>query len=844
MASGVSRADATRSVRAEMGSLEAVKDEVRDVSWETRVDTFVQDLRFAVRSFARSPRFTIPALIALALGIGATSAIFSVIRGVMLRPLPYHEPDRIVTIWETNRGGTVRNVIAPANFAAWRERVRSLEHLGMVGPSDLTTVVNGQPDKIEGLRFSSTLFDALGVHPALGRGYTLDEDLSPDNAVIVLSHEFWQRRLGGRGDVLGLSLAANGRPRTVIGVMPPQFTVVGSKADYLIPYGQTIEQLRAVRGRSNSFAIARLGEGVAFEQAAGEMKAIAAQLATEEPQRNALRTVMVFSLQDQMVGELRPALFALAGAVSLVLLVACVNVANLLLARSAARERELGMRTALGAKRGRLVRQMLTESVVLAAAGGLAGLMVAMLVQRGLLALLAERIPIPRLDQVELDLPVIAFTLVTALATGITFGLAPAFVSTSHAGDALREGGRHGGGRRLRRVLNTLVVAEVALSLVLLAGAGLLIRSFVKLQGIDPGFRADGVLTAQIQPPPAVYDDARAGMLFRESLLRISALPGVHSAAGLACLPLAGSCIGTSFWRADRPQPAAGTAASGHIRPITPATFKTLAIPQLAGRDFSAADTADSLPVAIVSDTLVRQHFSGDNPLGRRLRINVDHANGREDMEWTIVGVVRDIKGTSLQADARATIYVPTTQVPAGSMSVVIRSGTDPMMLANSVRQVVRSLDPAVPVTNVRSLEDFVGSTIARPRAISVIVGVFALVSLMLAAVGIYGVIAYSVLERTQEIGVRMALGATEISVFRLVLTQALRLVLAGVAVGLGTAGALTRLLERLLYQIEPLDPWTFGTTALLLLVIATLAAYVPARRGMRIAPIEALRTR
>ena len=603
--------------------------------------------------------------------------------------------------------------------------------------------------------------------------------------------------------------------------------------------------MRSTRGRGNWYGIARLREGVSLEQATTDMRTIAAQLAEEEPQRNTGRTVMLIPVHEQMVEELRPALFALVGAVVLVLLVACVNVANLLLARSASRERELGMRTALGAKRGRLVRQMLTESLVLAAAGGTAGLAVAALFHRGLLALVSERIPIPRLDQVVLDLPIFAFTMVTSLTTGIVFGLAPAFVSTSHAGDALREGGRHAGGRRLRRVLGTLVVAEVALSLVLLAGAGVLMRSFLKLQSIDPGFRAEGVLTAEVQLPTRQYPLAKAGNFFRESLSRVSALPGVQNAAGASCLPLAGPCIGTSFWRLDEPTPADGQAPSSHVRSVTPAFFRTLMIPQLAGRDFSADDTADSAPVAIVSESLVRQQFAGENPLGRMLHINsVAHANGRIDMPWAIVGVVRDIKGSSLAGDVRATIYVPAPQLPARRMMFMVRSQRDPMLLANSVTRTVHSLDAQVPVADVRTLEDFVGSTIARPRAISVTVGGFALVALALAAVGVYGVMAYSVSQRTQEIGVRMALGATTKSVFGLVLGQALRLVAVGVVAGLLAAGALTRVLERLLYQVEPLDPWTFGITAVVLLTVATLASYIPARRSTRIAPVEALRTK
>jgi putative ABC transport system permease protein len=813
----------------------------RDESRPALVDDVVRDVRHGLRLLRRAPGFTATALVTLALGVGATSAIFSIVRTVMLMPLPYYEPDRIVTVWETNRGGTVRNVIAPANFVAWRERARTLEHLGMVGPASLAMIVNGQPDSVSGLVFSADAFRAVGVQPALGRAYTLDEDLGGRDGVIVLSHEFWRGRLGGRRDVLDMTLTTDGRPRTVIGVMPPGFTVVGQKADFLIPYGQTVEQLRAVRGRGSSYAIARLREGVSFENAFSEMRAIYAALEKEEPQRNARRTVMLFTLQEQMVGDLRPALIALVGAVALVLLVACVNVANLLLARSAARERELGMRTALGAKRSRLVRQMLIESLTLAVAGGIAGLAVAALCHRGLLALVADRIPIPRLDQVALDPPVIAFTVAIALATGVIFGVVPALVATSHASDALRDGGRHGAGRRVHRVLRALVVAEVALSLVLLAGAGLLMRSFVKLQSVDPGFRADGVLTATMQLPPTRYDLSKAGSFFQESLSRIAALPGVRQAAGASCLPVPFACIGTSFWRVDLPKPPDGQLSSGQIRPVTPNFFRTLGIPQVAGRDFSDADSVDSTPVAIVSEELVRQQFTDGSPLGRRLRINVEHANGRSDVEWTIVGVVGNTR-SSLDGPVRQTIFIPRTQRPGTGMTYFVRTTQASLSLAASVRGAIHAMEGEAPIA-IQTLDDVVGATIARPRAISVLVGVFALVALALAAVGVYGVMAYSVRERTQEIGVRMALGASAASVLRLVLGQALRLVSIGVVAGLVAAAVLTRMLERLLYQVEPLDLWTFAATALVLLLVATVASYVPARRGTRMAPVDALRT-
>ena len=839
LAAGMPADEARRQALIKFGAMEEIRESTRDEIRPALLEDAARDLRHGVRVLRRAPGFTASALITLALGIGATSAIFSVVRTVMLEPLPYRDPDRIVTIWETNRGGAARNVIAPANFVAWRERVQTLAHLGMVGPGGLTIMLDGQPLQSSGGTATSDVFLALGVQPVMGRAYTAAEDAG--NAVVVLSHEFWQRRLNGRSDVLGLTLATSGGPRTVIGVMPAEFTIVGQKVDFLIPYGQTDEQLRAFSGRGSSYAIARLRDGVTMEQAYGEMRRIFSDLEREQPQRNATRRVMMFHLQEQMVGDLRPAVIALVGAVALVLLVACVNVANLLLARSAARERELGLRSALGARRGRLIRQMLMESLVLSAAGGLAGLAVAAWCHRGLLALVGDRIPIPRLDQVSLDLPVVAFTLLVSLVTGVLFGLVPAFVSTATSRDALREGGRHGGGRRLHRALSTLVIAEVALSLVLLAGAGLLMRSVVKLRSNDLGFRTDNVLTADVPLPGTRYDLAQSGAFFRDALTRVAAVPGVREAAGATCLPVPFACIGTSFWRVDRAKPADGQLSSGQVRPITPNYFRTVGIPQIAGRDFAASDTVDAPPVAIVSEELVRQQYPEGNAVGRKLRINIAHANGKNDMEWTIVGVVGNTK-SSLDGPVRQTIFLPVTQRPAGGMTLFVQTALAPESVASSVTGIVHGMEPEAPVI-VRTLDDVVGSTIARPRAISLLVGVFALVALALAAVGVYGVMAYSVRERTQEIGIRMALGASGLSVLRLVLGQALRLVVIGVVTGLAAAALLTRLIERLLYQVEPLDPWTFSATAALLLAVATIASYVPARRGMRMAPIDALRT-
>jgi len=802
----------------------------------------IQDLRFAVRSFLRAPRFTIPAVVALALGIGATSAIFSIVRGVILEPLPYKDPERIVAIWEyrvdRNRG---RNVIGPANYVAWRERATSFEYLGMVQPSTQNLVLNGQPEEIAGYRASADALKAFGTEPQLGRVYTAEEDLPGSDRVMVLSHEFWQARFGGRSDVLGMSITASGQPRTVIGVMPPNFTVEGLPTNYLIPTGVTVEQMRAARGRGSSHGMAKIKAGVTFEQAESEIKALMAQLVVEAPERNTNWSVMLVPIHEQTVDQIRPALYVLSGAVLLVLLIACVNVANLLLARSTVRQRELGLRTALGAARGRLLRQMLTESTLLSLVGGIAGLGLAVLFHRGLLALVADRIPVPRIDQVALDATVIVFTLALSIVTGLLFGVVPALFATSNANEVLREGGRHGSGPRARRALGTLVVAEVALSLVLLAGAGLLIRSFIALQSVHTGMRTDGLFTARVSVSGTRYSEGQASSrFFSDVTSRITAIPGVTSAAAVSFLPMRGLGIGTSFFRLDRPQPGPGEAPSADVKPVTPEFFKTMGVPQITGRDFSAADTWESTPVAIVSESLARTQYPNEDPIGKRISIFIGGSprpNGAE-----IVGVVSDIRMRNLIDDVRPAIYMPHTQLPIGLMTFVVRTSLEPLSLTSSVTAAVRAVDTAFPLAEVASMTEVVDATLARPRTVSTLLAVFAFLALVLAGVGVYGVMAYSVAQRTQEIGVRMALGATTGSVFTMMIGDALKLVVIGLVVGIVAAAWLSQFLASMLFQIGRFDLVTFAMTAIVLAAVATFASYVPARRGMKVTPVEALR--
>jgi putative ABC transport system permease protein len=703
----------------------------------------------------------------------------------------------------------------------------------------LSLIVGNMPDEVEGMFASSDLFAVLGVQPALGRGYTSNEDVQGSDLVMVISHDFWQTRLGGRSDVVGSSIRANGLSRTIVGVMPEGFTVVGQKTSFLIPYGWVMERLRAAQGRGSSYGIARLRDGVTLEQASSEMRNLMLERQQEAPRLNTAWSAVLVPVHEQMVEPVRPALLILIGAVLLVLLIACVNVANLLLARSTVRQREMGIRAALGARRRRLLAQLLSESLLLGAAGGVGGAVLAYALHRGLLALVADRIPVPRLDQVSLDLPMLAITMAVALVTGVLFGFVPAIVTTGSIDETLRDGGRHGGGPRSRRILGGLVVAEVALSLVLLASAGLLVRSFIRLQSGDPGFRSEGVLTARVQTPGVRYPTPAARAAFYNNLLtRISTLPGVEQAAGVTFLPMGrGGGMRTGYWRSDRPQPAPGEGSTTDVRPITPGFFKAMGIPVVAGRDFTAADQTESPRVIIVSEAAARREFPGEDPIGRRIDVFI----GDPGPPYEIVGVVKDIRIASVDVDVHPMVYIPHTQLSVGSMTLVVRTTGNPRSLATGVAAAVHELDPELPLADLQPMEDVVAFTIARPRVIMTLLVAFAVMAMLLAGVGVYGVMAYSVGQRTQEIGVRLAMGATSGMVFRMVISQAFTLAAIGVAVGLVVAAATTRVLQTLLYDTEPRDPSTFAIAAAVLMMVSILASYVPARRGTRIALAEAL---
>jgi putative ABC transport system permease protein len=621
--------------------------------------------------------------------------------------------------------------------------------------------------------------------------------------------------------------------------MPPEFTITGRKADFFVTYGWTVEGLRSAPGRGYSSGIARLRDGVSFEQASAEMKTIAAQLAKEFPDRNTGWSVTLVPVHEHTVDQIRPAILVLAGAVLLVLLIACVNVANLLLARSTVRKAELGLRAALGAGRARLIRQMLTESILLGTGGGAAGLVLAFVFHRGLLRLVAGRIPVPRIEQVALDWQVVAVTFGLALGTGLLFGAVPALITSRSLIGPLRQGGRQAIGSHSRRLLGAHVVAEIAFALVLLVGAGLLIRSFVRLQETDPGFRAGGLLTARVQVPAIRYSDPRRSVaLFNAVIAKISAAPGVQSAAGASFLPMAGAGIGTGFYRADRPAPSAGERPSADVRPVTPGFFRTMGIPLLAGRDFTASDTIGTRPVAVVSEAVARRYFPAENPIGRPLVVRI----GPPDGPWEIVGIAGDIKMNSLDQDIRPAIWISHAQLPVGQMSFVARTEGDPLSIAGVIRESVRSLDPELAVADVLTMEEVVAKTLSRPRTLAALLSVFAAMALLLAGVGVYGVMAYSVAQRTPEIGVRIALGASRGKLIRKILGEALLLAAAGLGIGLAGSLALARVLESQLAGVSIHDPTAFACVTALLGATAMIASLVPAWRAASVDPLAALR--
>jgi putative ABC transport system permease protein len=791
------------------------------------------DARYAVRQLRKSPGFTVVAVLTLAFGIGATSAIFSVINAVMLRPLPYPDADRLVSVFEiVPQYG--RFSVAPANFLDWRQQNSVFEHISAYANGSDTYVAADGPDRIVMSSVSWDLFEALGVAPALGRGFRVEEDAPKQNAVIVISDGMWRRRFGADPEILGRSLTLSGAPVTVVGVMPPGFYFPSREVEFWRPIA--LNPANATRGGHFLGVVARVKPGISSGQANAEMRTIAQRLGTQYPNTNANESAEAITIRELVVGPVRPMLFTLMAAVGVVILIACANVANLLLVRASVREKEIAIRMALGAGGRRLVVQMLTESLVLALAGGALGILLAWSAIAPIQTLGAGSIP--RVLDVTLDRTVLGFAVLVSLLTGVLFGLAPAWqASRGGVGAVLKEGGRSSvtsGGRWIRSVL---LVAEVALSLVLLVGASLLLRSFAKITGVDPGFTTEGVLAFRVALPQTSYPEEHNRIAFYDRLLdTLRSSPGIESAGIVQTAPMRGSYT-LSFSVEGRPPAPAGEEPSANHRVISPEYFKALGIPLRRGRLFNDRDTDSSPKVAIVDESFVRRHFSKEDPIGR----GIDIGNGTDGF-YEIVGVVGDVHHGGLDAEVRPTMYVPYKQDVFSSMWVMVKTRGDASAQAGLVRGAVREIDGTLPAFSIMPLDQIVSESVAQRRFSMLLLSLFAFVALFLAAVGLYGVVAYSVSQRTQEIGVRMAIGAQRGDVLRMVLGSGMKLAILGVAIGVAAALALAGLLASMLFGVTPFDPASYAITSAVLLLIAALACYVPARRAMGVDPLTALR--
>jgi putative ABC transport system permease protein len=808
------------------------------------METLWQDLRHGARSLFKRPTFTIVAVITLALGIGANTAIFSVVHAVLLQSLPYPDADRLVMVWETRRSNPAgQNVINMGNFFDWKEQNRVFEDMAAFRDTSVNMTSDGAPEEIPSQIATTSLFNILGVKPVLGRTFAPDEGKPGQPGVAVISFGLWQRRFGGDPRIIGRKLTLSGNEVTVIGVMPADFkwnvsasSLPTQMAEIWFPW-QVEEQTRQRRGRG-SLAVARIKAGVSMEQAQAEMSAVHSRIERQYPEFNAGWGVNLVPLRAQFAGKIRLALLTLLGAVGMVLLIACANVANLLLARSSARQREMAVRAALGAARSRIIRQLLTESLLLAALGGLAGLTLASWGSDMLIALAPP--DLLNLPQARLNAAALGFTLGITLATGIIFGLAPAFDATRlNLCESLKEGGKSAGGMRAQRLRNSMVVIEVALALVLLVGAGLFIRSFARLQGVDPGFNAQNVLTMRVSLPGRKYDnDQKRVAFFRQAVAQMQALPGVESVGAVNSLPFAAFHSGTSMDIEGRPLlPVAQKLKTGVI--VTDANyFRAMRIPLKRGRLFTDQEAAEMRHVVVINEMFARQHFPNEDPLGRRATIYMKDDN----QPCEIIGVVGDSKHMNLDGEVRPMAYWPHPELGASSMTFVIRTRDDAAAVTSSARNVISALDPEQPVADARTMESLIGTSVSRARFNTLLLTIFAIVALLLAGVGIYGVMAYSVAQRTQEIGVRMALGARTVDALWLVVRRGMALAFAGVVIGLAASFALMRLIKALLFDVSATDPLTFAGVPLLLAIVALLACLIPALRAAKVDPMVALR--
>jgi putative ABC transport system permease protein len=804
------------------------------------MQTLWQDLRHGARMLWKNPGFTLIAGLTLSLGIGANTAIFSVVYALLLRPLPFHEPERLAVLSDKGRAG-MRMSISYPNYIDWRERAQSFEGMASVRshPFNLTGV--DKPAQLRGRMVNWNFFHLLGVQPQLGRLFVAEDDRYGAARTALLSHGLWQEKFAAEAGIIGKKVSLDGDPYEVIGVLPPGFEYFRAD-DVYVPLG-------LVAGLKTGFyagfmdrgiqyglnVLARLKPGVTLQQADQEMAGISAQLEREYPEANRGRIAQAEALQDVMSESVRQSLWVLLLAVGFILLIACVNVANLLLVRAVDRQKEMAVRLALGAGRGRIVWQLLSESLLLALLGGAFGVLLGSWMLEGLLALAPGNIP--QLGRVSLSNTALLFTLSVSALTSVLCGLLPALqASRVDLHTTLKAGGRSSAGAGRDATRKTLLVVEVSLALVLLVGAGLLVRSMARALGVELGFNPDNLLTMRVDLPEKAYDDARRQVFHDECLTRVSALPGIRSAAITYALPIDGSQMNRGFSAVSKTGAQRGGTS---YAPVSPNYFEVMGIRLLKGRVFTAADTADSARVAIVNETLAQRVWPGEDPTGQRLKWGPPES----DAPWLeVVGVVADVKLNGVERDTPSQAYVPFSQHPTGLQWLVARTPGDPLQVAASVERAIYAIDKDLPVVSIRSMEQLLSRSIAQRRLTLVLLASFAALALVLAAVGIYGVISYSVRQRTNELGIRMALGAQTSDVLKMILAQGLKLTLFGVVIGLGAAFALTRWMETLLFHVRPTDPLTYTAIAVALTLVALFACYIPARRATKVDPMIALR--
>ncbi|HSE18701.1 MAG TPA: ABC transporter permease [Pyrinomonadaceae bacterium] len=811
------------------------------------MNTF-QDIRYAFRMLLKRPGFTVIVVLTLALGIGANTTIFSAIDAVLLNPLPYKDPERLMVVWETNKklGPEMwdRNEAAIGNFLDWRSRNQVFEQLASLFDTNMILTGVGEPQRIKGMVVTTNFFQVLGVQPMLGRSFASEAETPGSPFTAIISHELWQREFGSDPGFINKSLTLNGHQVEVIGVMPPAFELqfpITTHVDMWVPMIiDAADPDYHDRGNNFLYTVGRLKPGGSREQAQTEMNLIAGQLQQQYPETNAEKGVRVVPLHKQVVGNVESYLYMLFAAVGFLLLIACANVAGLLLARVTARHREVAIRIAVGASRGRLIRQLLTESVILSALSGLLGLLLAYGGVKLLVALTPSEVP--RLHEIGLHVPVFLWTLTISILTGVLFGLAPAVqASRPDLNTALKESsGRNPGSFQGGGLRNLLVVSEVAVALLLLVGAGLMTKSFFRLQQVDPGFEATNVVSMNIALPTSKYRQQQVNNFYDQLIERVKNLPGVKSAGGINPLPLSNSNVsrrfvveGASFVPlADRPF--AGT------RVVTPDYFQTMSIPILKGRSLTEQDRDNTLNVIVVNEALASRYWPNQDAVGKRLGFSEEYPGKQVWLE--IVGVVGNVRHKALESEVMPEAYFPYKQVPENLMSLVVRTASDPASMIPAIRNQVLSIDKDQPVSDIMTMEQRVARSVAAKRFVMVLLGAFSILALGLAAVGIYGVMAYLVTQRTQEIGVRMALGAQKRDVLKLVVGKGMALAIIGTAIGLVASLALTRLLRSLLFEVAPTDWLSFVIASTVLLTVALLASYIPARRATKVDPLTALR--